>query len=77
MPLGGGGLRPIAVCKTKNGRAQPSAELELKSRALMRTSVADLRRISESKKQFEAFVAGHETRVESAKLRAASESGGR
>ena len=39
-----------------------------------RRSVADLRCRSESKRQFEAFVAGHEARVESAKLRAASES---
>ena len=41
-----------------------------------RHSAVDLRSGSESKRQFEAFVAGHEARVESAKLRAASESSG-
>ena len=37
-------------------------------------SAVDRRSGSKSKRQFEAFVAGHEARVESAKLRAASES---
>ena len=41
-----------------------------------RHSAVDLRSGSESKRQFETFVAGHEARVESAKLRAASESSG-
>ena len=42
----------------------------------VRRSAVDLRSGSESMRQSEAFVAGHEARVESAKLRAASESSG-
>ena len=75
-----GGAEPCGTkaASAKSSGTQVSAVTGTRVRGASRRghSAVDLRRSCESKRQFEAFVAGHEARVESAKLRAASESCG-
>ena len=73
---GGAKVQGTTAARANGSGSQGSAVAGVRKEGARRRrrSVADLRCRSDSKRQLEAFVAGHEARVESAKLKAASES---